>query len=247
VSYQTHNLASPSPFSLLLCRFQAPLGSPSLAFLKDHIIQGIPIMPGAGMVEAVAAAAGALMGGTQHMCLLQATIPAPLALASTPVPTLECHLRCDSGNVQLRTLSTSGSGGPADRRLHFRGHVSRHRGPEPLGSKCQVWSTAVRALLGSPPSSYGDVRCMAGIATGRHCRATGWAVHPGIGDTALQLGPATGDVAGKQDESGDRQVTRVVAGIDACRITDQVPSLAAAFCLACMTACCLVRLATVLN
>ena len=89
-------------------RFSAALKAPGLAFLWDHVVAGRSIMPGAGMMELTSMQGRMLAPEGSHICLLGASIPAPIVLSGASVPPVEGSLDCSSGAVELQTLSAGG-------------------------------------------------------------------------------------------------------------------------------------------
>ena len=91
-----------------LCRFAADLKAPGLAFLWDHVVAGRSILPGAGMMEFTSVQGRMLATEGSHVCLLGASIPAPIVLSGASVSPVEGSLDCASGAVELQTLSAGG-------------------------------------------------------------------------------------------------------------------------------------------
>jgi hypothetical protein len=199
-----------------VCRLQAPLASAQLAFLLDHIVQGTPIMPGAGMLETATASCRALLpdAAARALCLTGAAIPAPVVLAPGSALVLECHVTAGTGELQLRSTSRTS---PAA-QLHFRAWAGSlpAAGSENVGAAPPGWP-ALR--VARPAARRAGVRCTASLTLGPQHSGAGWVGHPAVVDNALQLGPATGDVGREEDA----EVTRVVAGIAAYAVGEEAP------------------------
>lgn len=97
-------------------RFETSLGIPALGYLKDHIVAGRGILPGAAMFEAALAAARSLQpdealeagssggGSGAGYALFGAAIVAPVLLSSGGAggaPGLLCTVDSTDGSVQL--------------------------------------------------------------------------------------------------------------------------------------------------
>ena len=65
-------------------------------------------MPGAGMMELTSVQGRMLAPEGSHLCLLGASIPAPIVLSGASVPSVEGSLDCRSGAVELQALSPGG-------------------------------------------------------------------------------------------------------------------------------------------
>ena len=69
---------------------------------------GRSIMPGAGMMEFTVQQGRMLAPEGQAICLLGASIPAPIVLSGAAVPAVEGSVDCHSGAVKLQTRSAGG-------------------------------------------------------------------------------------------------------------------------------------------
>ncbi len=100
--------------------FHADLASPRLAWLRDHVVGGRPIVPGAAFIEMALASLSLLVSETPEssvlLSLTEASIPSPLALAplqnssmtyAAAPPDLRCEIEYLSG--RLRIVSTQQS------------------------------------------------------------------------------------------------------------------------------------------
>lgn len=110
-----------------LRRFALQLASERLAYLLDHVVAGRPLLPGAAMFEAAAAAGRTLastadgvpspaMGGSgaaaMELCLTSVAIPAPVLLGTAPDQALlEVVVDCRGDAVQLARLPNASVGG----------------------------------------------------------------------------------------------------------------------------------------
>jgi Polyketide synthase dehydratase len=97
-------------------RFETPLRIPALGYLKDHIVAGRAILPGAAMFETALAAARSLQpdelleagsgdgGSDAGFALTGVAIVAPVLLSAAGAggaPTLQCTVDSTAGSVQL--------------------------------------------------------------------------------------------------------------------------------------------------
>ena len=97
-------------------RFETALGIPALGYLRDHVVAGRAILPGAAMFEAALAAARSLQpdevleagsggdGSSVGYALTGAAIVAPVLLSSGgagSAPGLLCTIDSTDGSVQL--------------------------------------------------------------------------------------------------------------------------------------------------
>lgn len=212
---------SPLPLTIPYARLEGRLQSPRLAFLLDHVVQGMAILPGAAMLECGLATLSTLGSrGTPlpHGFLAAVSIPAPLPLDGR-TSVLSCE--ADPATGALRVASAARQGTATARRLHLLAtgcRASAATGPPACTETASNPPTAAAALLAGltsiallsildhPP----DIHSLA-AASETAVIDPAWQVHPALADAALHLGPATGDVG--VQESVAR--TRVVAGMEA--------------------------------
>ena len=83
-----------------------------LAFLRDHIVAGRPILPGAAMLETAAAAGRTILqdgvSDAVSVAIIDAAIPAPVLLAATADVQLDCSLAMASGQLELQASTGAG-------------------------------------------------------------------------------------------------------------------------------------------
>ena len=83
-----------------------------LAFLRDHVVAGRPVLPGAAMLEMASAAGRTLAqdaaADAVTAAIVDAAIPAPVLLAATADVQLECSVAMASGHLELQASTGAG-------------------------------------------------------------------------------------------------------------------------------------------
>lgn len=119
---------------LVSVEFSVPLGSPALAWLRDHVVGGRPVVPGAAYLEMALAAAHAAMLpgiGTAVVGLANVQFASPCMLphdAAAPTPTLVAELDTDTGSLSVSSVTPLAEqqqqpGGHLRQQLHLSAQV----------------------------------------------------------------------------------------------------------------------------
>ncbi|PZP06938.1 Acyl transferase domain-containing protein [Pseudomonas sp. NFPP10] len=96
------------------------LGHQALAYLKEHVVSGVSIMPAAGYVETLLEAAAALYPDNQGLRLSDLEIRAPLVISSNNALDYVSTYSRDSGRVTLHSIE---SGSIGEGQVHAVGRV----------------------------------------------------------------------------------------------------------------------------
>lgn len=107
------------------------MGSPSLAFIWDHQVQGAAIVPGAAYCELATAAARTLLKlASSSVALVSASIAAPCMLPAAVEATglvLSAEVALSAGEVSIRSGPAGAMSGKGAGTLHLRGSVTAAR------------------------------------------------------------------------------------------------------------------------
>jgi acyl transferase domain-containing protein len=150
-------------------QFEAEISPAALPFLADHLVAGVPVMPAAGWVELVLAAARESFGPGRHG-LDDVVLHAPLSFDSRAVAVVQTVVRREAhgrASVEVQSLEESDSW-----RLHVTATLVR----EPAAETAPPPTRALAELAGPLPESVsGDAHDEAlrrrGLAFGPAMRA----------------------------------------------------------------------------
>ena len=215
-------------------RVESRLSQPKLAFMFDHRVRGAVLLPGAGMLEAAAAAARAALvdaataaGSRALLALAAIGIHAPLVLQGPGAQqVLACTVDLEAGSLQLTSSSSTGS----SQMLHLTASCAAAAAVLParaaaagaalspawLQQVCKM-SAATAAAAPGLPSTHPAVACMPGMpAGGSFC------LHPAQLDNTFQLGAAhAASQQPRQSQARGPQQLLVPAAVDALLVPAQ--------------------------
>lgn len=151
-----------------------------------------PLLPGAAMLEACAAAAPALYPQLQVAALLhRVSIVAPLAIPAADDIELQLSANLETGSLDFRSVTKARKSGTAT-TLHCRASVGCHAALPVPAIQCDhstaFWTDMTRHLV--PQPSTGLPGCIASLEC--HNRLGGFAIGPAPLDNMLQLAAAFG-------------------------------------------------------
>ena len=182
-------------------RFECRLDHPQHAYLWQHAASTRPLLPGAAMFEAAAAAAGALLPEEQHLQrgpagLCGAAIAAPLLLKTPGSVTwlLVVSVQRQTGSVELRSRQ-AGPGRHAKPTAHLSASTACVPAAQLQRGRSGAWSAAqtdhgwLRQLCQRASwtgDAGGSICCQPLTETG----ADGYGCHPAVADASTHFGAA---------------------------------------------------------
>ena len=159
----------------------ARLGSASMAYLRDHQVQGRALCAGAAMFEIGSAAGASLLPASSgpRLVLSEASIAAPCQLN---VPELSCLLSGREGTLSIRSSASHMSGSFS--QAPSTAYSATAKGPRVAGS-----SELASMLRQKHALQAGEPRAPAnfGRAAMPDQETAGYHVHPALGDACIHL------------------------------------------------------------
>ncbi|WP_323120434.1 SDR family NAD(P)-dependent oxidoreductase [Burkholderia alba] len=163
----------------------------ALAFLKDHVISGVPIMPAAGYVETLLEVAAAVHPDAPGWRICDVEIRAPLVISNDRA--LDYVSRCarDTGHVSIRSVE---SGKVGEGQLHLTGQVGALQAAETR----RIDLAALKASLdaGQAPEAFYLGLSRLGLQYGPSFRAVRALYAGGSGGRVLALIECPDDLSG---------------------------------------------------
>lgn len=190
-----------------------------------------PILPGAAMFEASAAAAATLQdeSRSESRAALQGTsIAAPLQLQqhgpAAAAVMLECSMDAATGRVELASVTPVGKRQQQQRSIHCRGHVVT---VQEIAAVCHTPAgrqpAAVQAAFLSTQTPPQPSTSIAATLTIAASGASGYFLHPAAADATLHLSAVATATAAGTSSSAAKPVTRVPTGLG-CLMVPQAPA-----------------------
>ena len=208
-------------------------GSAAMVLMSPDCMQvgKRPILPGAAMFEACAAAAATLQDESRSgsRAALQGTsITAPLQLQqqgpAAAAVLLECSLDAATGRVELATVTPAVKRQQEQRSVHCRGHVAMVQAIAAVshttaGRQPAAVLAAVLRMQTPPQPSTSIAATLTIAASG----ASGYFLHPAAADATLHLSAVTDATAATTLSPIAKPVTRVPTGLG-CLMVPQAPA-----------------------
>ena len=198
--------------SPLLVRFEAKISSPTGAYLVDHVISGKPILPGAVMIEAAAAATKSMIDG--NIVLLSGSIMAPFAL---PLPTsaTDVSLVTEINTQSCQVIQFSRRSSSKDTYKHFKSSSGRSS-TQQFELSHTTAATRIVLVQNIAQDSEDAGVALALVQQSRfNCQQAGqFVLHPALLDNNMQ---ASASLIGTPTSKAPQE-TRVPIGMQACKI-----------------------------
>ena len=222
-----HSLPGASPSRTT---FACSLQQPALAFLWEHEVHDRSLFPGAGYFEMALGALRTLhssSSNSNHCCLTQIAVPAPLVLAEPSEPAVGTSvLTCSMDTASQAVVIASGSAQHAQ-TVHMRGHFAQLSEVTDSHTEMRHGSAsgALSRLLFSQepgaeqPTAAAQALVAPAVATAQ--QDTGFWHHPARFDSFLQLGQLF------LDSTSDG--IHVPAGVDCLSMPHKLASAQAAY------------------
>ena len=171
--------------------FEVTLQAPVLAYLRDHSVLGLPLLPAASLLEAAAAAA-ATADSTQPtavagtLLLADASIPAPVVLGGAEASSLLISVSYASGFIAVRSLQP----GTTHLRCSMSAAATAARQPQRVAAGRQL----AFIMRSQQPAAARPIQPLGGIAAAQQDSYCSY--HPAAIDACLHLGACMSAASG---------------------------------------------------
>ena len=223
-SLEPHVLLKKCASSIRLLHFEAMLTSSTFAYLWDHVVSGMAIMPGAAMLEASLAAHFSILTNTSQdhkytgTNVVSASILLPLALpnlSSRGNVNFSIEVDTTTGKLAEKT-KTSNLNDPSQK--HFECYINRPYAPYTLHGPLAADKRSMLVSLVDTSKEARPNTALAAIKKAFVHQFEHYYIHPTYLDTCTQAGSALVDMPAKDSS----YVTRVPIGVQACQLLSRL-------------------------